>query len=73
MLITLFDGNKLLLQLSGQNYYASGSTMVGLPSDGLCHHVAVARDLNYRVRFYIDGQEAAYSPTTTRSPYSAGG
>ena len=69
-LFTLYYG-YLLLQLDGMNYGYGESSML-LPTDGLCHHVGVSRDGASRLRFFIDGQPVAYSPTTVRSPYSSG-
>ncbi|WP_375416928.1 LamG-like jellyroll fold domain-containing protein [uncultured Hymenobacter sp.] len=68
LLFTL-HGSRLLLQLNRQNYVDDANR---LPDDKGCHHVAVTRDNTGRVRFYIDGQETAYSPTTTISAQSAG-
>jgi len=73
MLLTLY-GNEILLQLNGYNYYGSSvGQPVTVPNDGNCHHIAISRGTDYRIRFYLDGQEAAYSPTTSRSPYAGGG
>ena len=43
-----------------------------MPNDNGCHHVAVTRDGANRVRFYVDGRESAYSPTTALSAFSDG-
>ena len=68
ILFTLYGG-QLLLQPDGRNYYSSANL---LPNDSGCHHVAVTRDNTNRVRFYIDGRETTYSPTTPINAASAG-
>ncbi|RFP64696.1 T9SS C-terminal target domain-containing protein, partial [Hymenobacter lapidiphilus] len=68
LLFTLYTGH-MLLQLDGMNYgHDQAATLV--PADGQSHHVAVSRDQNNQVRFYLDGQAVAYSPVTARSPGS---
>lgn len=69
ILFSLYGG-QLLLQLNSTNYYSSANL---LPNDNGCHHVAVTRDNVNRVRFYIDGRETAYSPTSAYSAHSEGG
>ena len=68
MLFSLYGG-RLLLQLDGRNYYSSATA---IPNDNACHHVAVTRDNANRVRFYVDGQESSYSPTTAINAHSGG-
>lgn len=68
ILFSLYGG-QLLLQLDGRNYYSSANMV---PNDNGCHHVAVTRDNVNRVRFYIDGRETTYSPTTPINAASAG-
>ena len=68
ILFSLYGG-QLLLQLDGRNYYSSANMV---PNDNGCHHVAVTRDNANRVRFYIDGRETTYSPTTPINAASAG-
>lgn len=70
-LFTIYAGQYLLLQLQGYNYYDLNDPLMRIAPGSGCHQVAVSRDSNNRLHFYVDGQEAAYSPTTTRSPYSA--
>ncbi|HEX8329556.1 MAG TPA: LamG domain-containing protein [Hymenobacter sp.] len=68
VLFTLYGG-RLLLQLDGRNYFSDDAR---LPNDNGCHHVAVTRDGTNRVRFYVDGRESSYSPTTPLSAFSDG-
>ncbi|MBC6700263.1 LamG domain-containing protein [Hymenobacter puniceus] len=69
-LLTLIDG-YLLLQLEGVNF-GYGQASMRIPTDGACHHVGVSRDGTNRLRFFIDGQAVAYSPSTSRSPNAGG-
>ncbi len=59
VLFSIYNGGQLLLQLGGVNYYGPANQ---LPNDLSCHHVAVTRDAQNRVRFYIDGWETGYAP-----------
>lgn len=70
VLFTLLDG-YLLLQLDGVNFGYQQPSM-RFPTDGGGHHVAVSRDGTNQLRFFIDGQRVAYSPTTVRGAYSGG-
>lgn len=70
LLFSLHNGRYLLCQLEGSNYFSTTDPGMRLSASGGCHQIAVSRDATNRLRFYIDGVAAAYSPVTTRSPAS---
>ena len=70
LLFTLYNGRYLLCQLEGYSYYSFSDPGMSLPASVGCHHIAVSRDATGRLRFYIDGVAAAYSPIAAQSPAS---
>lgn len=71
-LFTLYGGKYLLFQMQGQNYYNFNDPLMQVAPNSGCHQVAVSRDNANQLHFYVDGQVAAYAPTTGANPASPG-
>jgi hypothetical protein len=71
-LFSLYNGQYLLCQLEGQNYFGLSDPGMRLPAGG-CHHIAVSRDADGQLHFYLDGVPAAYAPFTTGSAATTAG
>ena len=70
MLFTVYNGNNLLFQLNDHNYFDEKDTSMKIGNG--CHQVAVSRDANDQLHFYVDGQLAKYAPFVAGTPHTNG-